>query len=117
MLIVLDQKGGSLLVRRADGSRLRLEAGRPVDVLDSDAAALIEAYPAIVEAAQNAPDATETPEADTDTTTDPNGPQEPPVAPTRPAAPKPRAKPKTKSSGAISVSDLSAGGRVAEKKA
>lgn len=44
MWVVLNQKGGSLLVRDEAGNRLRLEAGKPVEVSDADGRRLMEAY-------------------------------------------------------------------------
>lgn len=123
MLIVLAQKGGSLLTRTPSGARINLAAGKPVEVDDETGAALIEAYDGIVaydapETAQDAPEPAEEAEADTDTATTENAAQEPSTAATGDETPKPKARPrakaKPKQSGAISVSDLTAGGRKAK---
>lgn len=120
MLIVLAQKGGSLLTRTPSGARINLAAGKPVEVDDETGAALIEAYDGIVaydapETAQDAPEPAEEAEADTDTATTENAAQEPSTAAETPKPKaRPRAKAKPKQSGAISVSDLTAGGRKAK---
>jgi len=113
MLVVLNQRGGALLTRSADGRRLRLEGDVPTEVSEADGAILLATdarVSAVPDPARPETDTEAVPEPEQATAAVLDAPAAPEPTPITTKA-EPKAKPEPKPSGAISVADLSAGGR------